>query len=103
QRPATGRWAGMWQFVTLVAQEGAVPRASLEATINSRTGDVKPLGIVTHALTHRRYEFTVFGCAVDVAMPAKPPRTWATLAEIERLPLSKPQLKVAEFARAAGL
>jgi adenine-specific DNA glycosylase len=64
--------------------------------------EVTPLGVVTHALTHRRYEFTVFACDAAVSFPATPPRVWATLAELDRLPLSKPQLKVAELARNMG-
>ncbi|HEV7301991.1 MAG TPA: A/G-specific adenine glycosylase [Tepidisphaeraceae bacterium] len=97
QRPPSGRWAGMWQFVTLPAADGVNPRAALESAVGATLDEAQPKGIVTHALTHRRYEFTVFAAVASDRFPSGP-RTWATLGELDRLPLSKPQLKVAAMA-----
>jgi len=60
QRPAKGRWAGMWQFTTLDAGVAATP-ASLRKLLGiSIKPPLRNLGRVTHSLTHRRYEFDVF-------------------------------------------
>jgi A/G-specific adenine glycosylase len=106
QRPARGRWAGLWQFVTLEAQDAqAVPdSASLPAAV----GGVVRLGAVTHALTHRRYEFTVHRCEalVDAIRERRgrgaatvQNRRWVTLAGLARFPLPRPHVKVAEMLR----
>lgn len=104
QRPATGRWASLWQFVTLPETDDE-PLAALRKTtglaIHSKT-TLSPVGFVTHALTHRRYEFTVFTCETTAAAP-NGTRTWVTLAELDRLPLSRPQLKVAQIAHSIQL
>jgi A/G-specific adenine glycosylase len=84
QRPAKGRWAGMWQFVTRESGDaGGLP---------VRVGWVKELGMIRHALTHRRYEFQVVGCeAVGQGGSGK----WVTLEELDRYPMPRPHVKVA--------
>lgn len=65
QRPATGRWAGLWQFVTIESPD-AKPRQSLTAAeVKKRWGlSIKSSAMhhafIEHALTHRRYRFEVF-------------------------------------------
>lgn len=95
QRPATGRWASLWQFVTMPADDGDAA-ARLQKAIGLPVSAMRAMGEVTHALTHRRYEFTVFTC--EVHQSDVPSRTWVTLAELDCLPLSRPQLKVAQMA-----
>jgi hypothetical protein len=51
-------------------------------------------------LTHRRYSFTVY--AADVEQKPVANRVWATLEEIDKLPLSRPQLKALQLAQTAG-
>jgi A/G-specific adenine glycosylase len=100
QRPAKGRWAGMWQFVTLPADAPAGP-AALHELLPVRTTDPRPLGTVRHGLTHRRYQFEVFTCealAGDAGGDATP-RTWSTLDGLSEYPLPRPHLKVAELLR----
>ena len=47
QRPEKGRWAGMWQFITVDAQAGGrTPDCA-----NAGPGPMTRLGTVTHALT----------------------------------------------------
>ena len=94
QRPGRGRWAGMWQFVTLDGES----RSDLPVPIEPSTS----LGIVTHALTHRRYEFEVYlaDAAADKLATDNPPRRWVTLAQLAEYPLPRPHLKIAEMLRA---
>lgn len=98
QRPSTGRWAGMWQFVTVDAEGVRPPRQRLPVRVTAP----RKLGVVTHALTHRRYEFNVYAC--DVAGDGKsddraeaPARRWCALADLSEYPLPRPHLKVAEM------
>jgi A/G-specific adenine glycosylase len=97
QRPATGRWAGMWQFVTVEA--GTSVTAAARAGVGCAVSRPVRLGEVRHALTHRRYRFEAFGCRVKD--PGKraggAAGVWVTLAELDRYPLSKPQLSVARL------
>jgi A/G-specific adenine glycosylase len=86
QRPAKGRWAGMWQFVTI------------ERTRATPAGAMK-LGVVTHALTHRRYRYRVFVCPRDIVNGQGDDRVrkWVTLEELNVYPLPKPHVKIAEM------
>src|SRR5205085_4070048 len=72
QRPSTGRWAGMWQFITLKS-----PR-------DKRVGGLKQtarLGVITHALSHRRYEFRVFRAEARIGQDVQRsnPTRWVTM------------------------
>ena len=93
RRPSSGRWAGMWQFVT-VNGSGAVPVGA---------GTLQRIGQIKHALTHRRYEFEIFTFDVLRDGHDPSPRRWATLDELDALPLPRPHLKVVEMLRAAHL
>jgi A/G-specific adenine glycosylase len=95
QRPANGRWAGMWQFVTVEAGRPSV--------LPFRTTRPKQIGKLSHALTHRRYNFDVFACrATGARLPtAGHSRSWTTLAAIGRFPLPRPHVKVVQML--AGL
>lgn len=87
QRPATGRWAGMWQFLT---RDPATP-------LDVPLSDASPLGEVTHGLTHRRYEFTVVRASPAAAIEAR----WMTLEASNALPLPKPHVVVRDMLRAS--
>ncbi len=96
QRPQRGRWAGMWQFVTVPKQNGT-SRPMLPVT----TGRAKRLGTLTHALTHRRYEFEVFACqtAADPVLPSNRTLRWTSLDALADFPLPRPHLRIAEMLR----
>jgi len=102
QRPSRGRWAGLWQFVTLEAAAGdACPDCS---ALPVPVGSPARIGSVTHALTHRRYHFAVYRCEALTAgrgrIPATnggTPRAWVTLPRLNEYPLPGPHLKVAEL------
>jgi A/G-specific adenine glycosylase len=108
QRPARGRWAGMWQFVTVEAPgdangESMGPLARRVACIS---GKPHKLGTVTHGLTHRRYEFDVYSCEYagggHAAQDGPPPhRRWSTLDGLTAFPLPRPHLKIVEMLRQA--
>ena len=99
QRPARGRWAGMWQFVT-VERNGKRPSVKAVADLTGvSVGKPKLIGAATHALTHRRYAFDVYVCIARNACEAlrEGPRKWVTRAELDRYPLPRPHLKVARM------
>jgi A/G-specific adenine glycosylase len=94
QRPAKGRWAGMWQFATVV-EEGPADAERLSNAVGVPMSDLQLLGSVKHTLTHRQYHFDVFiACTNENAAPPSGTRRWLTLAEMESLPFSKPQLEI---------
>jgi len=100
QRPAKGRWASMWQFLTLEAR-GKSPTASiLRDQLGIVVGKPRSIGTVTHALTHRRYRFNVYRC--DVKAPNAGNRVWVELDELHQYPLPRPHLKVAEILASLG-
>jgi A/G-specific adenine glycosylase len=102
QRPAAGRWAGMWQFTT-VEPAGAKPTAKLLAErFGVRATPPRWLGHIEHALTHRRYAFEVYSCEARAPADDLAPRKWVTLAELATYPLPRPHVKVAELLRPAG-
>jgi A/G-specific adenine glycosylase len=96
QRPAKGRWAGLWQFKTIEAH-GA--RAYSAAEVRRRLGVAvsRPvrIGAVRHVLTHRRYEFEAY--AADLRGERAAGQVWVTLGELDAYPLSKPQLSIARL------
>lgn len=97
QRPATGRWAGMWQFVTL-EPTGRSPVMEVVVTrIGTHISPLTKIGSVSHALTHRRYTFTIYRCRAFDQETTTPPRRWVTLEELDQYPMSKPQLHVARL------
>jgi A/G-specific adenine glycosylase len=88
QRPARGRWPGMWQFVT-VDRPIPLPRA-------------RKIGRIRHALTHRRYEFDVYRCTDDANDNGRlqledRPRRWVSLTELSEYPLPKPHVRIARM------
>lgn len=95
QRPNRGRWAGMWQFVTIDGESEGVLPVPIDSPIS--------LGVVTHILTHRRYEFAVYvaQAAADQLAADNPPRRWVTLAELTEYPLPRPHSKMAEMLKTA--
>jgi A/G-specific adenine glycosylase len=98
QRPPSGRWAGMWQFLSVPADDTATPESALAdacAIAHPDRLSLVPLGSVTHTLTHRRYEFEAFAVTLGKKKPAvAPPRAWATFDDMEHLAFSKPQREI---------
>jgi A/G-specific adenine glycosylase len=98
QRPLKGRWAGMWQFVTLPVEGSPDPKA-LRAILPIATAVPQQIGVVTHGLTHRRYHFDVFTCKAEVTGSKQPlaPRVWTELTGLSEYPLPRPHLKVLDM------
>jgi A/G-specific adenine glycosylase len=100
QRPARGRWAGMWQFKTTEANGRAPSAGRLKAWLGFAVSKPVRLGVVRHALTHRRYEFEAYRAEAP-GEPAAAGRVWVTLGELDAYPLSKPQLSIAKLLAAS--
>ena len=111
QRPDKGRWAGMWQFVTVAPEPETEPEYDTTTppdperftpALPLRVRRVRYLGAVTHGLTHRRYHFDVFACAAVGRLtldPSPRPRAWTTLDGLSRYPLPRPHLKMADLLK----
>jgi A/G-specific adenine glycosylase len=92
QRPAKGRWAGMWQFVTIEAEKAMITAKIVKAATGCSVKNLKRIGEVTHGLTHRRYEFEVFAASCKTRAPAGL-RKWLKLDEVNAYPLPAPHVK----------
>ncbi len=99
QRPAKGRWAGLWQFTTLPAGTGKPDGETVQAEWGLQTEKLVHLGVIEHALTHRRYRFDVYRCQVRRRGKASGSvvRKWVKLAELDRYPLPRPHLRIAQL------
>ena len=97
QRPAKGRWASMWQFVTV--EDGGDLKAAVKR-LGAPVSRPRKLGMVEHGLTHRRYEFAVYACeCADKTQPTAT-RRWSTLAGLTEYPLPRPHVRIAEMLAA---
>jgi A/G-specific adenine glycosylase len=94
QRPSRGRWARLWQFVT-VAANGKMNLKTVSETLTIPVTELRPLGQVKHSLTHRRYVFSVFSCTNCDGAAAG--RKWVSLQQLARYPMSKPQLRITQM------
>jgi A/G-specific adenine glycosylase len=92
QRPATGRWANMWQFLTILRGR-ATPVCPIATTTLQR------LGTVEHDLTHRRYHFTVYRGTTE-HRPIVTGQSWVKLTDLSHYPLTGPHLRIAAMLRA---
>jgi A/G-specific adenine glycosylase len=105
QRPATGRWARLWQFITLPAEGGAPTAAAIRSRLSLRTSTPRLIGTTEHILTHRRYWFDVYRCAAQAggggptASQAGDRRKWVTMREMDGYPLPVPHIAVAQILR----
>jgi adenine-specific DNA glycosylase len=99
QRPPTGRWAGMWQFPTCEAGDVVEPIAAARS-IGLKLFDCAPIGAVSHALTHRKYEFAVYRATLVGRSIGT--RRWVDRAALDTHPLSRPQLQAARLAGVFG-
>ena len=101
QRPSEGRWAGMWQFITVEAGQGDPARQRANGSLPVGIAGVKKLGEVSHGLTHRQYEVTAYVCEAKgkSVKEGERVRQWVTLEELDRFPMSKPQLRIAAMLR----
>ncbi|HEX2970976.1 MAG TPA: A/G-specific adenine glycosylase [Tepidisphaeraceae bacterium] len=103
QRPLKGRWGGLWQFVTVPANNTSPTNDLIAECIGLKVSNPRPLAQVTHELTHRRYEFDVFWCslttpAASIAAAAAAwgaPRIWVPLERLSDYPLPRPHLRIA--------
>lgn len=90
RRGDTGMWAGLWQAPTIESEVRAPTRAAIEALATGRP--VRKIASFEHLTTHRRFVFAVYS--------ASPPRRrgadqrWASDAELEKLALARPQLRI---------
>jgi len=101
RRPSTGRWAGLWQFPTIESQQFAPIANEIGRLLGLPITDLREIGQIRHALTHRRYVFTAF-VATAQTMPRSANRKWIRLEDLNQFPLSCPQLKIAQMLRAPG-
>ncbi len=102
QRPARGRWAGLWQFITVESDDSTISPSTAAAAVGIDVVSLRRIAIIEHALTHRRYRFQVFvGDAKDKVgtRAANPHRRWLRLEELEHYPLPRPHVRIVELLR----
>lgn len=105
QRPPTGRWASLWQFITFEVNGRRPTVASLAHETGLAIANLKRIGALNHTLTHRRYRFDVYRCVSPKGKPRGNgrPQAWVRLADLHEYPLPRPHVKIAEMLRSAAL
>jgi len=98
QRPATGLWAGMWQFPLAENIKGRanakVLRGWLKKTSGSKCGMPCRIGELEHQTTHRTVHVTLWQAVADKGSADD---QWKTLAEATQLPASRLQRRCEEM------
>lgn len=98
RRPATGRWAGLWQFPTIEPAGERPTAAVISEKIGLPISEIRRIGQIRHALTHRRYIFTAFVAATASALPRSNGK-WIRLSNLADFPVPMPQLRIAGLLR----
>jgi A/G-specific adenine glycosylase len=104
QRPSDGLLGSLWKFPggILDPQEGR--EEGLERIVRDELsvgiGVGSPLASVNHAYTHFRITLTAFSCTLREGSPGGPPWRWADAEEIEGLPFSKADRRIARMVSA---
>lgn len=100
QRPSSGRWASLWQFVTTESATPPLPAKWVVRVAGVKCSPPRFLGRVEHALTHRKYRFDAFSCDFH-SFPggSKLPtnRRWVRLDQLHEYALPKPQIQIAKL------
>ncbi len=97
QRPETGRWAGMWQFLTRESGEAPVTAKTIRSLFSIRASAPSHLANLQHGLTHRRYDFSVYLAETrdGRSHSLTTPHVWVSLDRLHEYPLPRPHLKIA--------
>jgi len=105
QRPNTGRWASLWQFPTAPMKPNESPE-SVAKSIGLQITNAISLGQISHALTHRKYEFQIIQATLKNRIEIYPKnsssnRRWIRPDELSEFPLPRPHLKIAAILKEA--
>jgi A/G-specific adenine glycosylase len=109
QRPATGRWAGMWEFPHGALEEGETPAAAARRLGPALTGLEMELGAevltVRHGIT--RYHVTLVCFEAEhvggnFRSPFYVGGEWLAPADLAAYPVSSPQRRLARALIASG-
>jgi A/G-specific adenine glycosylase len=102
QRPPEGLLGSLWKFPGGILNPLEGREEGLERIVRDELGIGigvgAPLASVNHAYTHFRITLTAFSCTLAEGSPAGPPWRWADADEIERLPFSRADRRIARFA-----
>ncbi len=99
QRPGRGLLGSLWKFPGGILDPGESPEEGLKRIVRRELGigiEVgSPLTAVKHAYTHFRITLTALSCILLEGTPAGSPWRWAGAGEIEALPFSRADRRIA--------
>lgn len=106
QRPIRGLLGSLWKFPGGILNPEEPPEEGLARIVREELGitiDVgSPSNTVKHAYTHFRITLTAFCCTLRKGVPTGSPWRWADADEIEGLPFSKADRRIARSVIPAG-
>jgi A/G-specific adenine glycosylase len=99
QRPLRGLWGGLWDLPNGERAPGEEPAAALRRAVFERLAVEALVGeriaSLTHVLTHRRMELTVYRCRLERDPGPRggggtsPSWGWFSFVQIDKIPLSR--------------
>jgi A/G-specific adenine glycosylase len=99
QRPARGLLGSLWKFPGGILNPEEPPEEGLariaREELGIEIGVGSPLAAVKHAYTHFRITLTAFSCTLREGIPTGSPWRWAGTGELEELPFSKADRRIA--------
>lgn len=106
QRPSHGLLGSLWKFPGGILNPPEGREEGLKRIVRDELGlgigVGSPLAAVKHAYTHFRITLTAFSCTLREGSPSGPPWRWAGVDEIEGLPFSKADRRIARSVIPAG-
>jgi A/G-specific adenine glycosylase len=106
QRPSSGLLGSLWKFPGGILNPQEEREEGLQRIVRDELGlgigVGSPLAAVKHAYTHFRITLTAFACTLREGFPAGPPWRWAGVVEVEGLPFSKADRRIARSVIPAG-
>ncbi len=105
RRPASGLLGGLWEFPTVSIADGEMAEQKVRLLMSdfAVSGDLRPLGNITHIYSHFRLELQLFQLSIDdFPQVAEAENDWCAAEELSQLALHGAHKKALEKLQGSG-